>query len=273
MNKEYSQETIMAELYDKLSSEFYDYHAKRGDIRFFIDYAQESGGPVLELGCGTGRVLIPTARAGVDITGLDLSAEMLKLCRLKLETEPENVRTKAKLIQADMRDFELQRRFSLVTITYGPFNNLLTVQDQLDCLACIHRHLNHGGRLVFDVFFADPAILVIKKETPIVTNQTPFLMPDGRSVTWGLRFHDVDYQHQIIHEKLLYDIHHPDGHLERLVYPEELRFFFRYEVEHLLARSGFSVEAVYADFSKTPFGDKPPEELIFVARKGRENNI
>jgi len=257
----------MAELYDKLSSEFYDYHAKRGDIEFFKDYALESGGPVLELGCGTGRVLIPTARAGVDITGLDLSADMLQLCRSKLETEPENIRAKVKLVQADMRNFTLQRQFSLITITFGPFNNLLTVQDQLDCLGCIYRHLNPGGRLVFDVFFADPAILAIKGETPIVTNRKPFLMPDGRSVTWGLRFHDIDYHNQLIHEELLYDIHYPDGVQEHLVYPEEIRFFFRLEVEHLLARAGFTIEALYADFNKTPFGTKPPEELIIVATK------
>jgi SAM-dependent methyltransferase len=267
MKRESSNEIVMAELYDKLSSEFYDYHAKRGDIKFFTDYARGSGGPVLELGCGTGRVLIPTAQAGVEITGLDLSAEMLKFCQAKLETEPENVKSRVNLVHVDMRKFELKRRFSLVTITFGPFNNLLSVQDQLDCLSCISRHLVSGGRLVFDVFFADPAVLAITKETPIVTNRKPFLMPDGRSVTWGLHFHDVDYQQQIIHEVLLYDICYPDGHKERLVYPASLRFFFRYEVEHLLARAGFAIEALYADFNKTPFGDKPPEELIIVAGK------
>jgi SAM-dependent methyltransferase len=267
MKKGTQKEKVMAELYDKLSSEFYDYHAKRGDIEFFVDYALESGGPVLELGCGTGRVLIPTARAGVEITGLELSGEMLKICRAKLQAEPEEVRSRASLVRADMRDFELKRRFSLVTITYGPFNNLLTIREQLDCLACIYRHLEQGGRLVFDVFFAGPDILAIRETTPIVTDPPPFLMPDGRSVTWGLRFRDVDYHNQIIHEELLYDIRYPDGRRERLVYPSPLRFFFRFEVEHLLARAGFTVEAVYADFNRTPFGAKPPEELIFVAKK------
>jgi len=260
-------ETVMAELYDRLSSEFYDYHAKRGDIKFFVDYALESGGPVLELGCGTGRVLVPTARAGVDITGLDLSVEMLKLCKVKLDVEPEDVKSRVKLINADMRHFELQRRFSLVTITFGPFNNLLTVEDQLGCLTCIHGHLRDGGRLVFDVFLAQPTELLIREETQIVANQLPFLMPDGRSIVWGLSFHDVDYQRQIIHEVLTYDIRYPDGRMERLLYPSDIRFYFRYEVEHLLARAGFTVEAVYGDFDKTPFGEKPPGELIFVARK------
>jgi SAM-dependent methyltransferase len=259
-------ETVIAELYDKLSSEFYDYHAKRGDIEFFKDYALESGGPVLELGCGTGRVLIPTTRAGVKITGLDLSGEMLRLCQAKLDAEPEKTRSRAELIQADMRDFRLHRRFSLITITFGPFNNLLSVQDQLDCLACIHRHLKPGGRLVFDVFLAKPNELAAKKETAVVDNQPPFTMTDGRKVTWSL-FQEVDYQSQVIHEKLLYDVIYPDGRRKCLVYPETIRFFFRFEVEHLLARAGFITESVYADFNKTPFGTKPPEELIFVAKK------
>jgi SAM-dependent methyltransferase len=270
MKKENSNDIIMAELYDKLSSEFYDYHAKRGDIEFFVNYALESGGPVLELGCGTGRVLIPTARAGVSITGLDLSGEMLKLCRAKLEKEPEEVRARTTLEKANMSKFDLRRRFALVTITFGPFNNLLTVESQLACLDCIHKSLKPGGRLVFDVFLARPEELIIQEETPVVSGRPPFLMPDGRSVTWSL-YQNVDYQHQIVHEKLVYDVVYPDGHAERLIYPETIRFFLRFEVEHLLARAGFSIEAVYADFNKTPFGDKPPEELIFVAKKDGES--
>ena len=83
MSYEKSQDRILAELYDRQSSEFYDYHNKRGDVKFYVDFAVESGGPVLELGCGTGRILIPTARAGVNITGLEKSEEMLKICRLE----------------------------------------------------------------------------------------------------------------------------------------------------------------------------------------------
>jgi len=267
MKESNRSETVMAELYDRLSSEFYDYHAKRGDVEFYVGSALESGGPVLELGCGTGRVLIQTARAGVEITGLDLSAEMLMWCKKKLDAEPEEVRARTELVHSDMRSFELGRKSNLVTITFGPFNSLLTVEDQLNCLSCVHRHLNDGGRLVFDVFLAQPMVLFIQEETPIVANQPPFMMPDGRSVTWGLRFRDTDYQNQIIHENLTYDIRYPDGHEEHLVYPSDVRFYFGYEVEHLLARAGFAVEAVYGDFDKTPFGTTLPSEMILVARR------
>ena len=92
-------------------------------------------------------------------------------------------------------------------------------------------------------------------------------MRDGRNVTWGIRNTSVDYNRQIIHEEMFYNVSHPDGREERLVYPTPMRFFFRYEVEHLLIRTGFRIEVVYAGFGKEPFGDHYPSELIFFARK------
>src|SRR5436309_1616802 len=95
-----------ADLYDYVSP-----YRARSDVRFFVDAAREAGSPVLEVGCGTGRILIPTARAGLDIVGLDLSLRMLDVCRQRLRDEPEPVQSRAQLVQADMRGFDLGRRF------------------------------------------------------------------------------------------------------------------------------------------------------------------
>src|SRR5262245_19324849 len=102
-------------------AEFYDYfpdYQDRQDIAFFVELAQQSGGPVLELGCGTGRVLIPTARACVTIVGLDASPSMLEIAREKLLQETVEVKSRAQLVQGDMRDFDLGREFRLVTIPF-----------------------------------------------------------------------------------------------------------------------------------------------------------
>jgi SAM-dependent methyltransferase len=267
MSDEKLPERIMAELYDRHSSEFYDYHAKRGDVKFYVDCALESGGPVLELGCGTGRILIPTSRAGVRITGLDKSAEMLRICHDKLEKEALDVRERVKLINADMLNFTLGRQFSMVTIAFGPFNNLVSVEEQISCLKCINEHLRDNGTLVFDVMYWDLRTLPGSEGKDIVSVKTPFEMPDGRSVTWGIHRQSVDYNRQVTREELIYNIRYPDGRREQMVYPESLRYFFRFEVEHLLARTGFKTEAVYADFDRTHFGAKYPSELIFLARK------
>lgn len=262
------KERVMAELYDKISSEFYDYHAKRGDIDFYVGFAVESGGPVLELGCGTGRVLIPTARAGIGITGLEKSREMLKICRDKLKNETTEVRSRTKLVNGDMRNFDLGSQFSMVMITFGPFNTLITTEEQINCLNCIRRNLKDNGTLVFDVYYMSLMELTAPEGKEVFSAKTPFIMPDGRSVTWGIsRRGVIDYNRQVMQDGLFYDIRYPDRHEERLVYADPLRYFYRFEVEHLLARTGFKTEAVYADFNKEPFGSKYPSELIFLARK------
>src|SRR3989304_7846922 len=96
----YEEYAFIADLYDHVAP-----YRDRPDIAFFVEAASKAGSPVLELGCGTGRVLIPTARAGVDIVGLDLSPHMLAVCRQRLRDEPEAIQFKVRLVQADMRRF------------------------------------------------------------------------------------------------------------------------------------------------------------------------
>src|SRR6516162_7312341 len=119
-------------------ADFYDYvvpYRARQDIDFFVDAARKSGGPVLEVGCGTGRVLIPTARAGIVVVGLDLSSGMMDICQKRLLEEPEAVRSRVRLVQGDMRNFDAGQKFKSVTIPFRPFQHLTTVEDQLSCLA------------------------------------------------------------------------------------------------------------------------------------------
>ena len=259
-------------IYDDLPfvAEFYDFvvpYRERGDVNFFVEAAQESRGPVLEIGCGTGRVLIPTARGGIEILGLDASPAMLAVCRQKLSREPKETQSRASLAEGDMRKFDFGREFRLVTIPFRPFQHLITVEDQLACLASVHRHLAPGGRLILDLF--NPAFphLADEKFFEELNREPPFTMPDGRKI---LRRHHIlarDFFHQTQDVELIYRVNYPDGREERLVHRFTMRYLFRFEAEHLLARSGFEVESVYADFDKSPYGSKYPGDLIFVARK------
>src|SRR5512136_51561 len=99
---EYDEYAFIADLYDYIVP-----YRTRPDVDFFVEAAQLSNGPVLEVGCGTGRILIPTARAGVNIVGLDLSANMLQVCQTRLRSEPEAVQSQVRLTKADMRNFDL----------------------------------------------------------------------------------------------------------------------------------------------------------------------
>lgn len=258
----YEQHDFVAEFYDHIRP-----YRDRQDVAFFVEMARESGGPVLEIGCGTGRVLIPTAQAGIEIVGLDNSERMLAICREKLFREPAEVQSRVKLVRGDMRQFDLGRAFHLVTTPFRPFQHLITVDDQLSCLASIHGHLANGGRLILDLFNPDMQRLVDEKYLSEQEDEEPFTMPDGRRVIRRNRIASRDPFRQVQQVELIYYVTHPDGRDERLVHAFPFRYLFRFEAEHLLARSGFQVEDVYADFDKTPYGSKYPGELIFVARK------
>jgi SAM-dependent methyltransferase len=258
----YDGYTFVAELYDYVVP-----YRERQDVAFYVEAAKASGGPVLEIGCGTGRVLIPTARAGVPIVGLDLSPRMLDICRGRLEQEPEEVRSWAELVQADMRAFDLGRTFRLVTTPFRPFQHLTTVEDQLACLRCIHRHLPGGGRLILDLFNPSLEMLVADNLGQELGDEPEFTMPDGRRVVRRNRIVARDLFNQVNQAELIYYVTHRDGRTERLVHAFAMRYLFRFEAEHLLARSGFELEHVYADFDQNPYGSRYPGELILIAKK------
>jgi SAM-dependent methyltransferase len=252
----------IADLYDSVAL-----YRDRPDVAFFVEEARAAGGPVLEVGCGTGRVLIPTARAGVEIVGLDLSPHMLQVCGERVAREPEEVRSRVRLVRADMRSFGLARTFALVTLPFRPFQHLTTVEDQLSCLASIHRHLERGGRLVLDLFNPSLEALVQDNLGREAGEEPEFTTPDGRRVTRRHKIVSRDVFHQVNQVELIYDVTHPDGRKERLVHAFPMRYLFRYEAEHLLVRSGFEVEALYADYDRSPYGSTYPGDLIFVTRK------
>ncbi len=251
----------IADLYDHVGP-----YRNRPDVDYFVDAARQAGSPVLEIGSGTGRVLIPTARAGIDIVGLDSSPSMLAICRRFVEQEPPAVRSRIELVEADMRGFDLGRTFRLVTLPFRPFQHLVTAVDQLACLSAIRRHLDAGGRLVLDLF--NPCIEALAQ--PVGEESPPepeFTTPDGRSVTRRFRIAFRDLANQVNQVELIYYVTHPGGRVERLVHAFPMRYLFRFEAEHLLARAGFEVERVYSGYDKRPFGSSYPGELILVARK------
>ena len=250
----------IADLYDHVIP-----YRDRHDVDFFVAAARESGGPVLEVGCGTGRILIPTARAGVAITGLDLSPSMMAICRQRVAAEPPEVRSRVSLVAADMRDFRVERRFALATIPFRPFQHLLTVADQIACLTTIRSHLVSGGKLILDLF--NPSLdALVQGVGEIVGTEPEFTMPDGRRIIRHHRITARDRFNQINDVELLYDTTHPDGRAERMVQAFRMRYLFRFEAEHLLARAGFAIDALYADYDQSAYGSKYPGELIFVAR-------
>src|SRR5467141_503045 len=254
-------------LYDSFIADYYDESpVMRGrvqDVSFYREAAREFGDPVLELGCGTGRITMALAEAGKRITGLDLSERMLEYAMKKRAGLRVEARERVHLLQGDMTGFDLGEKFRLINITFRPFQHLLEVRQQMDCLDCVRKHLAPGGRLILDVFQTDAERIhdpVHMREALV----TEYKTADGRQVRISERvaaFHRAEQRNDV---EMIFSIRHPDGRQEKLVLAWTLRYFFRYEIEHLLTRCGFRVAALYGNFDRTPIRDDSPE-MIFVA--------
>jgi SAM-dependent methyltransferase len=256
-------------LYDSFIADYYDespvVKGRVQDVAFYRDAARDFGDPVLELGCGTGRITMALAQAGKRITGLDLSERMLERAvkkRAALHVEP---RERVHLVQGDMARFDLGEKFRLIIIPFRPLQHLLEVKQQMDCLECVHKHLAPGGRLVLDVFQTDAE----RMHDPVHMREmlvTEYNTADGRKVKITERVAGFHRAEQINDVEMIFSVVHPGGRMERMVFAWPLRYFFRYEVQHLLARCGFQVAAEYGNFDRTPIADDSPE-MIFVAEQ------
>lgn len=253
-----------------LYAPFYDWQTKGlpGDVDFYVEEAQRVGSPVLELGCGSGRVLLPTAEAGLEIVGLDNSPEMLALARTKLSQLPAETQARVQFIEADIRDFHLGRTFKLITIPLRSFLHLHTPTDQRQALACIHEHLADDGRLIFNLFDPRAESLAQYKDfhgsSPKRVGE--FVHPEtGRKfLLWASLQYDLEAQ---LMEQLLSfeELDDQNRVLSKTYIPIKLRFVHRYEMQYLLEVCGFTVEALFGDFKRGPF--KYGSEQIWVARK------
>lgn len=250
----------LADLYDATS------RGVPGDVPFYVEEARKSGGPVLEIGCGTGRVLLPIAQAGVRAVGLDVSHDMLRVARTKIDTLDPTARERIRLVHGDMRAFDLGECFSLILIPFRAFQHNLTVEDQRACLRCIARHLKPDGRLILDVF--DPlleAIVDHMRPTGLVQRMREIVSPaTGRRVAiFTSRSYDLVKQ-QLLERRVYEEMDETGQVTTRRHGTVTLRFAYRYEMQHLLELCGYMVEALYGDFSRGEF--QHGGEQIWVMR-------
>jgi SAM-dependent methyltransferase len=258
---------MASELYDSFIADYYDespvVKGRLQDVAFYREAAREFGDPVLELGCGTGRITMALAEAGKRIIGLDLSERMLERAAKKRAALSTEARERVHLVQGDMAGFDLGEKFRLAIIPFRPLQHLLEVRQQMDCLECVRKHLAPGGRLILDVFQTDAE----RMHDPVHMREmlvTEYNTADGRRVKITERVAAFHRAEQINNVEMIFSVVHPGGRQERMVFAWPLRYFFRYEVEHLLARCGFQVAAEYGNFDRTPIVDHSPE-MIFVA--------
>jgi SAM-dependent methyltransferase len=248
--------------YDKIAR-FYDieHDVLIEDLFMYENLARRCRSPVLELGCGTGRVVLHLARAGFEVTGLDVSPVMLAVAREKLARAglAEGVR----LVEADLCDFALDRRFAMAILAINTFMHFLTVADQVRVLENARRHLKPGGFLVIDLPCADRSLLLETGER-LSINHVLTDPNTGRTIL-KLVTATVDLATQTQRLTLAYDETDGGGVVHRTTASFVVRYFFRYEMELLLDKAGFALEALYGSYGFDPYEDDS-ERMIFVAR-------
>jgi SAM-dependent methyltransferase len=250
-------------------------YAARADVRFYVAEAARdgAGSAVLELGCGTGRVLLPLARAGHVVTGIDSSANMLARCRANLDKEPQAVRERVSLHQADVRKFDVpnsgngrgsEASFDLAIAPFRVFQHLITVDDQLRCLETVRAHLAPRGRLVFDVFNPNFAMMT-KDRSAEVEDTAEVAVGDGRFLRRTSRVPRVHWVDQVSDIELIYYVRTGDA-VERFVQSFQMRWYGAAELAHLLARSGFRIENIHGDLDRGALRDDSPDMLVAGVR-------
>jgi len=231
------------------------------DLPLYLEMADQSPGPVLELACGTGRVLLPLARQGAMVTGLDISPHMLAVARRKLAAEPAEVQARVTLVEGDMSRFALPQAHGLILIPFRSFQALLIRADQRGCLECCAKHLLPEGRLVINVFHPWLSKLVAQRSA----EPNEYTGPNGETVKAVSRV-QFDFAEQSLTSHISYEIALASGETRSHEHVLRLRYFFRFEMEWMLEACGFEVEALYGSFDRSPFTAESPE-MVFVARR------
>jgi SAM-dependent methyltransferase len=238
------------------------------DAAFYLELAKEIGGPVLEIGCGTGRVLLPIAREGVDIHGVDNSGPMLEILRKNLAQESPDVHGRVTLHAGDMREFRLDRTFPLVTIPFRPMQHMFTVEDQVRALKSAAAHLSKNGVLALDVFYPKFEILHVGMgEERLEAEWSP---PD-QPATVIRRYFRKDAVDKISQNFSLTYIYrsYRNGKLTHEETDTLKMSYYTYpHLRALFLLAGLESIAEYGSFAKTPL-DNSSDEMIFVLHPAR----
>jgi SAM-dependent methyltransferase len=246
-------------------AQLYDAFPFADDLPFYLDLAERQGGEVLELCCGSGRVLLPLARAGHRLVGLDASPHMLALARQKLLAAGPAVLERVRLVQGDLRTFALEQRFGCALIAVKSFAYLTSRADQQRALERVAAHLRPGGRLALDLLQPAPTWLA---RPPGSLNQDLVQEVPERGITVARTEAVVstDLANQIRVIRSAYEVVQRDGSLTKRFVEWPYRYVFRFEAELLLERAGLEVEAVYGGYQREPLTSDSPLMLL-VARK------
>jgi SAM-dependent methyltransferase len=230
------------------------------DIAYIIKLIAQYEQPVLELGCGTGRLLLPISRTGHSVVGLDISAAMLAEARVKILKERASVQKRIELLHVDMSKFSLEQQFGLIVL---PHNTLMHLdRSQLKTtLSSIKEHLVAGGCLFIDV--DNPLEVGDPGDNDLVILERTLHNEEARTTTLQFSSSHVETRRQIRRVTWIFDESPREGGgVKRTVVKTVLHYYLAHELALLIEESGLKVQAQYGSYSQEPYGEDSPRLLI-----------
>jgi SAM-dependent methyltransferase len=234
--------------YDALNN--FDY-----DVLFYLDLASIFGNPILDLGCGTGRITIPLGLKGYNITGLDFSETMLEEAKFKAELQNLNIN----FIRGDFRNFSIDSKFELILMTFNSICHLYDFNSIVSCFKSVINHLTPSGRFIIDV--ANPDLTFLTRGKEKVTTRASYKNPYSDGIVKLNQSNHFDKVLQINFNKWYFDI---DG--KEIEQELNKRIFFPQEIDNYLRFMGFEIENKFGNFDKCEFAADSPKQII-VAKK------
>lgn len=235
---------------------------KDDDIPFYLRLADMYGGPVMDIGCGTGRVMIPLALAGYDAHGIDSEFAMLEHAEAYKASNPR-VRDRLTFYHGDVRTYPLDRKFKLMLVPYNGLMHFHDQETQLLVLRRLREWTADDGLLALDL--PNAGEVFASQDTGALTLERTFLEPVTGHMVMQQSVSALDRAQQLMHITWIYDEITADGSLKRTVAPLVLYYYFLPELRLLLRLTGFEVDAVYGDLDMNPFEDGC-ERMVVLAR-------
>ncbi len=246
--------------YPDYVARFYDVvYAKvrdAADKDYYVGKLAASGGHSLEVGVGTGRIFLEALKRGADVYGMDSSAEMIAVLRDKLEPADHH-----RIRQCDLVNMSFGKRFDLVVAPFRVFSHIADVSDQIRALDAVYDHLNPGGMFIFDVFV--PSLKLLLEGLPPTADFDGEYAPGKRLKRTVSTSSDLVTQ--VTSVTMAFDWEE-EGRRLSAEWSFPFRFYFRYELEHLIARSKLTLKAVYGDYAESPLDSSSKEFLVHCVR-------